>query len=449
MGRSGDTCQRSFFEHESGIAPLAARMRPRSFEEFVGQKHLIGAGKSLRRLAESGNLVSLILWGPPGSGKTSLAVLLAKTTGAYFERLSAVTAGVADVRRIAERAKQRLLRERRRTVLFLDEVHRFNRAQQDAILPYVEDGTLIFLGATTENPSFSIIPPLLSRCRVYRLEPLTTDDLRAIIQAALQDHERGLGRLRLELKPDALDYLLAMSGGDARVALSVLELAASSIAPGENTIDTDLLATIFQKRQLREGASPDTHFQLASALIKSIRASDPDAAIYWLARLLEAEEDPVFVARRLVLSAAEDIGLADPQAFVVAVAAQQAVQSIGMPEAFLPLSEVTLYLALAPKSNSALRAYTQARALIEEKGELPVPMFLRNAPTGLTRALGFGVGYRYPHEEPTVAEDARQLGKPFQNCLPQELGNVRLYKPGLHGWEANQPWWSHRRGNEG
>lgn len=445
MSRRRDEGQRGLYSGDSRNVPLAARMRPRTFEEFVGQAHLLGPGKPLRRVLESGNLTSMIFWGPPGSGKTTLALLIAGAVGAHFERLSAVMAGVADVRRIAEEARHRLEREGRRTVLFLDEVHRFNRAQQDSVLPYVEDGTLIFLGATTENPSFSIIGPLLSRCRVYRLEPLTPEEVRIVVQRAVVDAERGLGQLKIGLTPEALDYLVHNSGGDARVALTVLEMAANvALSEGSESIGPSLVAEIFQRRILKEGASIEAHYDMTSALIKAIRASDPDAAIYWLARLLESEEDPLFVARRLVISAAEDIGLADPQALVVAVAAQQAAYFVGMPEAFLPLSEAALYLAVAPKSNSALRAYLAARSLIDEKGELPVPMFLRNAPTGLMRAEGYGKGYRYAHEESQEAERARREGRPFQNCLPSELSGYRLYMPGRHGWEAEQPWWPYR-----
>ncbi len=426
--------------------PLPERMRPRTLEEFVGQAHLLGPGKPLRVMVETGNLGSLILWGPPGSGKTTLALLMARAAGAHFERLSAVAAGVADVRRIAVEARKRLEEEGRRTVLFLDEVHRFNRAQQDAVLPYLEDGTLILLGATTENPSFSIIGPLLSRCRVYRLDPLKPDEMRGIVLRALEDQERGLGGLQVELLPDALDRLVDLSGGDARVALTVLEMAAQAAAvEGSRTVGRDLVLEMFQRRPLREGASLEAHYDLASALIKSIRSSDPDAAVYWLARILEAEQDPLFVARRLVISAAEDIGLADPQALVVAIAAQQAVHFIGMPEAFLPLSEAVLYLALAPKSNSALRAYAQARELIEEKGELPVPLFLRNAPTGLMRAMGYGEGYQYPHGQAAEAERARLGGRPFQNCLPEEISGAKLYSPGEAGWEGSQPWTDYRK----
>jgi putative ATPase len=349
------------------------------------------------------------------------------------------------VRRIAAAARERLEREGRRTVLFLDEVHRFNRAQQDAILPYLEDGTLIFLGATTENPSFSLTGPLLSRCRVYRLEPLTADEVKAIVLRALSDRDRGLGKLGLQLPPEALEYLVQQSGGDARTALTALEMAAEvATADGSRIIGRELLAQIFQRRLLKEGSSAEAHYNMASALIKSIRSSDPDAAIYWLARILEAEQDPLFVARRLVISAAEDVGLADPQALVVAVAAQQAALFVGMPEAFLPLSQAALYLSLAPKSNSALRAYAAARSLIEDKGELQVPLFLRNAPTGLMRTLGYGKGYRYAHEEAEEAEKARLEGRPFQNCLPEEISDHQLYRPGAHGWEARQPWFAYR-----
>jgi putative ATPase len=389
-------------------APLASRLRPRRFDDLVGQEKVV---ETLRNLAESGHLPSVVLWGPPGSGKTTLAAILAEATGSRFVALSAVTAGVADLRRaVAEAAVAR--RSGRRTVLFVDELHRFNKAQQDAILPHVEDGTLTLIGATTENPSFEVIAPLLSRSRVFRLEALTRDDLQQLV-------ERGVAELGVTLEEDALAGLLEGARGDARVALNALETAA---ALGEGTVTLAAVEQAMQERHLLYDRAGDMHYDIVSALIKSVRGSDPDAAVYWLARMLEAGEDVNFVARRLVILASEDVGLADPMALPVAVAAQQAAHFVGMPEAFFPLTEAALYLARAPKSNSAGRAYTAATQAIKETGNLPVPMHLRNAPTGLMRAMGYGRGYKYAHDFTG--------GKVDQQHLPDELSGRRFYEPG-------------------
>jgi putative ATPase len=389
-------------------APLASRLRPRRFDDLVGQEKVV---ETLRNLAESGHLPSVVLWGPPGSGKTTLAAILAEATGSRFVALSAVTAGVADLRRaVAEAAVAR--RSGRRTVLFVDELHRFNKAQQDAILPHVEDGTLTLIGATTENPSFEVIAPLLSRSRVFRLEALTRDDLQQLV-------ERGVAELGVSLEEDALAGLLEGARGDARVALNALETAA---ALGGDTVTLAAVEQAMQERHLLYDRAGDMHYDIVSALIKSVRGSDPDAAVYWLARMLEAGEDVNFVARRLVILASEDVGLADPMALPVAVAAQQAAHFVGMPEAFFPLTEAALYLARAPKSNSAGRAYTAAAQAIKETGNLPVPMHLRNAPTGLMRAMGYGRGYKYAHDFAG--------GKVDQQHLPDELSGRRFYEPG-------------------
>jgi putative ATPase len=404
-------------------------MRPRTFEEFVGQHRAIGAGTVLRRAVDAGEVPSLILWGPPGSGKTTLAVLIAGASGAVFEAVSATSAGVADLRKVVERARERL-RTGRRTVLFIDEIHRFNKSQQDAVLPHVENATVTLLGATTENPSFEVNAALLSRSRVIRLEALEPDDLRRLLERALHDEERGLGTERIAVDDGAIDRLVALSGGDARIALNSLELAAQAAARNESGAVRVTVADIegaLQSPALLYDRAGDQHYWLISAFIKSIRGSDPDAAVYWLARMLEAGEDPLFVARRMVISASEDVGLADPQALGVAVAAEQAAHFIGMPEGFLPLAEAALYLASAPKSNSVLRAYVAASSDVTETLHQPVPLHLRNAVTGLGRAMGFGSGYRYAHDQAG--------GVVEQEHLPESLVGHHYFEPSDNGAE--------------
>ena len=412
-------------------APLAARMRPRSLDEMAGQEALIGEGRVLRKAIDADRLPSMVLWGPPGAGKTTLARIIAGMTESYFAPVSAVSSGVADLRRIIADAQERTRQTGQRTLLFIDEIHRFNKAQQDAILPHVEEGTVTFIGATTENPSFEVISPLLSRARVFPLKALAEDDLRAIVARALSDEERGLARLGADIDDDALDFLVALGNGDARVTLNALELAAQATEPdgeGHRVIQLATLQEVAQRRTLRYDKGGDEHYDTISAFIKSVRGSDPDAAVYWLARMLEAGEDPLFVARRIVILAAEDVGLADPQALSVAVAAQQAVSFIGMPEGFLPLSEAALYLATAPKSNSALTAYTAAKAEVEATANRPVPLHLRNAVTGLGHAMGHGKGYRYAHDFAHHQVEQRHL--------PEELAGRRFYQPGTQGYEA-------------
>jgi putative ATPase len=399
-------------------------MRPRTLDEFVGQERALGPGRLLRRAVEADQVPSLILWGPPGSGKTTLAQVIARVTHARFFGVSAVSAGVADLRKAIEEARA-LRRAGQRSILFVDEIHRFNKGQQDAVLHAVEQGDVVLIGATTENPSFEVNNALLSRCRVVRLEPLGEADLGQIVDRALADAERGLAELRVDLAPEARAHLLAAAGGDARVALNALELAALSAepdAPGRRPITVALVEEALQRRALRYDRAGDEHYDVISAFIKSLRGSDPDAAVYWLARMIEAGEDPLFIVRRMVILAAEDVGLADPQALVVATACQQAVHFIGLPEGYLPMTECALYLALAPKSNSTITAYGAAREDVQATLDQPVPLHLRNAPTGLMRAMGYGKGYRYAHAYAgNVVE---------QQHLPDRLAGRRYYTPG-------------------
>ena len=398
-------------------APLAARMRPRTLDEIVGQSHLIGPDAPLRRAIEADAAPSCILWGPPGSGKTSIARVIARVTHARFATLSAVSSGVADLRNVIAAAEAGRRDGLARTMLFIDEIHRFNKAQQDAVLHAVEDGTITLIGATTENPSFEVVAPLLSRARVFKLEPLQHDDIHALLVRALNDADRGLAPNPPLIDPEALDALAHYGAGDARVALNALDAAVRDAAAREGTVTVDTIATVAQ-RALPYDKGGDAHFDTISAFIKSVRGSDPDASVYWLARMLEAGEDPMFVARRIVILAAEDIGLADPQALSVAVAAQQATHLIGMPECTLVLSEAAIYLANAPKSNSAMKAYSAAVGAVRQHGALPVPLHLRNAATGLMAAHGYGKGYRYAHDyEDAIAPEQQHLPDALQGAV--------------------------------
>jgi putative ATPase len=427
-------------------APLAARMRPASFDEFVGQAHLVGPDRILRRAIDADEVPSLILWGPPGSGKTTLAYLISTVTKSHFEPVSAVTSGVADLRRIVEEARERRRLYGKRTILFVDEIHRFNKAQEDVILPHVEDGTVTFIGATTENPSFEVIAPLLSRCRVFTLHQLTDADVQALVERALADQERGLGRLKASLEPDALEALVRISSGDARVALNAVEMAASATRPGLDGVRRINLATIedaLQRRSPMYDKSGDQHYDTISAFIKSIRGSDPDAAVYWLGRMIEAGEDPLFIARRLVILSAEDVGMADPMAMPVAVAAQQAVHFVGMPEGSIPLAQATVYLATAPKSNSSYMALNRAMEDVKNTRLDPVPIQLRNPVTGLMKQMGYGKEYKYSHEFPEHFA--------VQEFLPPRLRGRRYWQPGDQGYEREaaariRKWWSERKG---
>ena len=376
-------------------APLAARMRPRTLDEFVGQQQIVGPGHALRRAIERDAVPSMILWGPPGTGKTTLAEIVARMTGAHFASLSAVSAGVADLRRVVAEATQRR-RIGGRTVLFIDEIHRFNKAQQDAILPYVENGTVTLIGATTENPSFEVNAALLSRSRVFVLKALSAAEIGAIVDRALADDVRGIGRLRVALTPEARAALIDLANGDARSALGTLEFAAQ-IAPeidGARPMTPELIGDAMQRRAVVYDKSGDAHYDTISAFIKSMRRSDPDAAIYWLARMVDAGEDPLFIARRLVIFASEDVGLADSSALAIAVSAQQAVHLLGMPEAHYALAHATLALATAAKSRSVGDAYEAAMNDVAQTRHEPVPLHLRNAPTHLMRELGYGTGER-------------------------------------------------------
>ncbi len=437
-----DMFEHQFEKQKEKEAPLAARMRPATFHNFVGQGHLVGEGHVLRKAIESGQLPSIILWGPPGSGKTTLAYIIANTTNSHFSPISAVSAGVADLRRIIEEAKERRKMHQQKTILFIDEIHRFNKAQQDAVLPFVEDGTITLIGATTENPSFEVISPLLSRCQVLTLNPLTEDEIQIIILRALKDRLRGLGRFNVELSDDALSHLISMSNSDARVALNAVEMAALTTLPDADRKRHISLATIedaIQRRALRYDKAGEQHYDLISALHKSMRGSDPDASLYWLARMLEAGEDPLYIARRLVRFATEDVGMADPQALVIAMAAQQAVHFIGMPEGNLALAEAAVYLATAPKSNSLYQAYSSVQEEIEHGASGSVPLHLRNPVTPLMKDIGYGKEYKYAHDYPGHFVE--------QQNLPDPLQGKHYYTPSDQGYEKEviarlKAWWS-------
>lgn len=409
--------------------PLAARMRPRTLDEFVGQEDILGPGKLLRRAIETDRLFSsIILWGPPGTGKTTLAAIIANRTASHFETLSAVLAGVADIRRVVEEARERFNLYGQRTILLVDEIHRFNKAQQDALLPHVENGTIILIGATTENPYFEVNRPLLSRSRVFRFKPLDDKTTIVLLRRALADPERGYGSRRIEIGEDALAHLADVAGGDARSALNALELAVESTPPdadGVIRITLEIAQESIQRRALGYDKAADEHYDTISAFIKSMRGSDPDAALYYLAKMLYAGEDPEFIARRMVIFASEDVGNADPQALVVAVAAAQALQFVGLPEAQLNLAQAAIYLATAPKSNSTLAIHA-ALADVEKLGHLEVPDHLKDASRD-SRALGHGKDYKYPHdfEEHFVA----------QQYLPDGVRDKIYYRPGNLGYE--------------
>ncbi len=423
------------FEHQQQQqpttgAPLATRMRPISLHTYVGQEHLIGKGKVLRRAIEADRIPSIILWGPPGCGKTTLANIIANTTGAFFAHVSAVSASVNDLRKIIQQAQERRKVHLQKTILFIDEIHRFNKAQQDAILPFVEDGTVILIGATTENPSFEVISPLLSRSRVLPFKPLSESEIQVLILRALKDKLQGIGDLNPSLSSEAMSHLISMSNHDARVALNTLETAALSTPPdasGKREITLETIEDALQRRAVIYDRAGEQHYDLISALHKSMRDSDADATIYWLTVMIEAGEDPLYIVRRLIRFASEDVGLADPQALVVAVAAQQAVHFIGMPEGNLALTQAAVYLALAPKSNSLYAAYNRVRDEIKGGSSESVPMNIRNAVTPLMKDLGYGEDYKYAHDYPDHIVE--------QQHLPDALKGKRFFIPGDSGYE--------------
>ncbi len=446
MARRNPVSGESLFDRQGRIdagrnAPLADRMRPRTFDEYIGQEHVVGPDRVLFRAIAAGRLPSFILWGPPGTGKTTLARLVAGATQSSFEQVSAVTSGVADLRRIIADARERRGMQGQSTILFVDEIHRFNKAQQDVILPHVEDGTVTLIGATTENPSFEVISPLLSRSRVFALQSLGPEEVEAIVRRAADEPERGLADMKVSLAPDAMAHLVNIANGDARVALNALETAAYATRPGDEGgryIDLDTIADALQRRSPMYDKAGDSHYDTISAFIKSVRGSSPDGALYWLARMIESGEDPLFIARRIVILAAEDIGLADPQALTVAVAAQQAVHFIGMPEGRIPLAEATVYLATAPKSNTAYAALNEAMADVRRLPNDPVPLHLRNAVTGLMQQMGYGRDYKYSHDY-----DGHFAP---QEYLPSQLHGKRYYHPGIEGAEKEiadrlRRWW--------
>lgn len=410
--------------------PLADRMRPRTLAEYVGQPHLMGEGALLRRAIEEDRLFSMIFWGPPGSGKTTLARVIARETQSHFMSFSAVLSGVKEIRSVVDEAQAQWRDHRGKTILFVDEIHRFNKAQQDAFLPHVESGLITLIGATTENPSFEIISPLLSRSRVMLLKPFSDDDLLLILKRALADQERGLGALNLEIEPEALSAMVWSADGDARTALNTMEATVSLVDAGHNggkKITLRIVEEAFQKKFLLYDKGGEEHYNLISALHKSLRGSDPDAALYWLARMLAAGEDPLFIARRMVRFASEDVGNADPRALAVAVSAMQAFQFIGLPEGELALAQAAVYLATASKSNALYTGYGRARETIRHTGALPVPLHIRNAPTGLMKDLGYGKDYLYAHD----FEDAYVP----QEYLPDALKGQSYYNPTERGYE--------------
>jgi putative ATPase len=410
--------------------PLADRMRPRALDEFVGQDQLLGRGKVLRLAIESDHLPSMILWGPPGSGKTTLAMIIASTTGAQFLAFSAVLSGVKEIKEVIQEAEEEWKYSKRRTILFVDEIHRFNKAQQDAFLPHVEKGTIILIGATTENPSFEVISPLLSRTKVFTLQSLKEEEIELILKRALADRERGLGKYQTAIETEVIKGICQLANGDARAALNTLEMLVLTASPndeGIRRIKKEDLKEVLQRKAYLYDKSGEEHYNLISALHKSLRGSDPDAALYWLGRMLEAGEDPLYIARRLIRFASEDIGMADPQALRVTVAAQQAFHFVGLPEGNLALAQAAVYLATAPKSNALYTAYQRVQRDIREVENMPVPLHIRNAPSKLMENLDYGKDYKYPHDYPDHFVE--------EEYLPENLKGRTYYHPTEQGFE--------------
>jgi len=454
--------QSSLFGSDTSVAaknklstgePLAARMRPHTLDEILGQEQLLAPGRVLRRSIEEDRIPSMILWGPPGSGKTTLAEVIARLTHAHFVTLSAVSAGVADLRKVVEDARKLKQFSGQRTILFIDEIHRFNKAQQDAVLPHVERGVVTLIGATTENPSFEVNSALLSRSRTFVLKGLNEEQIEIILRRALENKERGLGRLDITIDEEALQQIAIFANGDARTALNVLELAAQAggDASKEHAPIHIMLSTVeevMQHRALLYDKGGDQHYDTISALHKSLRGSDPDAGLYWLARMLEAGEDPLYIVRRLIRFASEDVGMADPQALLVCVAAQQAVHFVGLPEANLALAQAVVHLATAPKSNALYEAYSRVQEDVQQTRNDPVPLWIRNAPTQLMKDLDYGKDYKYAHDyykDMQIEDSERPPATQLQEYLPESLKGRRYYEPGHQGKEASIKKWLERR----
>ena len=444
MEKQADLFGKKGMESFKEEAPLADRIRPRTLEEFVGQEHILGQGKVLRQAIETDHLPSMILWGPPGSGKTTLAMIIARTTGAQFTAFSAVLAGVKEIKEVVKEANDEWKYRKRRTLLFVDEIHRFNKAQQDAFLPHVEKGTIILIGATTENPSFEVISPLLSRTKVFTLNPLTEGEIEVILNRGLTDKERGLGKYATVIEPEVIQGICRLASGDARVGLNTLEMLVLTTSPnskGFRHVKKEDLKEVLQRKTFLYDKSGEEHYNLISAFHKSLRGSDPDAALYWLGRMLEAGEDPLYIARRMIRFASEDVGNADPQALQVSVSAMEAFHFIGLPEGDLALAQAAVYLATAPKSNALYTAYQRVRKDVRELETMPVPLHIRNAPTSLMEDLGYGKGYKYPHDYPDHFVEEEYLPENLKGKIyyhPSDQGFEREIKKRLEDWRKRK-----------